>query len=834
MNAVMVSQVEAQTAFADGNQYTTYLFVDSAQMSYYDVSGGVSSEDIFVRVYLNILRKSDGSIGYPPERLDNIKEILDNAFNPHDIYFIYDCEEHFVDDDDLFFGGTSFHEPNYWACDWYGFPHHEDGIDIYLIHSHVSEGTYPYTLRGLGEGIPGTWFITKHRDENWEDYNIESEIIVQKMGHMFGLFRTGHGSQLNPLYFDPYPDPPPYSVKFDCDVLEWVRADPHECPEHAGNGAVCGDYIPDTDRSQYLLEDCDSDYACSNPPDPQDYQRYRRSPFECTSDPAYPEFEDINGVPYDNIPFYNFMSKSEPNCLNYFTQGQVDVMRNFLLTHPTLSNVTMTAQEVDEFCPCIEDDEVVISENTTISGDETMSGTVIVETGNRLTVTGTMRMLPGTSIFVERGAVLEIRGGLLTKRCEEMWSGVQVQGNSGKIQPDYPYTNLASDDAGVVLIRENGTIEWAINAVQTRDNRISWPAFPDYYGGVVDSEDGIFQNNKWGVGFMQYDFPNKSNFFRTFFFGNPDIPSRSGVSIWRCQDINFVRCHFEDFSEHGIHGINFHSWIHHYNAFINIPQAIKSESSFPFGSELIVGSHSTQHGSNYFLDNQYSIVAGGTNFALGLQVINNDISKSANYAFSQSANAGVRIVGPSIFDVTRNSIMHQSSGVWIHNTGLYHTDVRCNSIFASHPNTGANYGIYAALENRLFEFKYNTFEMEVCGPDVKLFGSATYPNVCRRDVGRAGDPARNCYTFEGNPQIITEGQTSEFDYWVPEEPEHPCQIPTDNLSDMGSNNYSLALTNEIDEPVCGEVSVPFNLDSAYQATLEELYHLGWDFGQSDT
>jgi len=249
-------QAQSQVPAAEGNQYETYLFVDSAQLSYYDVSGGVSSEDIFVRVYLNIVRKSDGSIGYPPERLDYIKEILDNSFNPHDIYFIYDCEEHFVDDDDLFFSGTSFNELNYRACDWFDFPHHEDGIDIYLIHSHWSQGTGdPTIFRGLGGGIPGTWFVTKNTDVSWDQFKIESEIIVQKMGHMFGLFRTGHGSQLNPFYFDPYPDPPPYSKKFDCDVLEWVQADPHECAEHSGNGGTCGDYISDTDRSHYLLEE---------------------------------------------------------------------------------------------------------------------------------------------------------------------------------------------------------------------------------------------------------------------------------------------------------------------------------------------------------------------------------------------------------------------------------------------------------------------------------------------------------------------------------------------------------------------------------------------------
>ena len=98
MCAMPFKQAQSQVPAAEGNQYETYLFVDSAQLSYYDVSGGVSSEDIYVRVYLNIVRKSDGSIGYPPERLDYIKEILDNSFNPHDIYFIYDCEEHFMDD----------------------------------------------------------------------------------------------------------------------------------------------------------------------------------------------------------------------------------------------------------------------------------------------------------------------------------------------------------------------------------------------------------------------------------------------------------------------------------------------------------------------------------------------------------------------------------------------------------------------------------------------------------------------------------------------------------------------------------------------------------------
>jgi hypothetical protein len=47
MTAMPFKQAQSQVPAADGNQYETYLFVDSAQLSYYDVSGGVSSEDIF-------------------------------------------------------------------------------------------------------------------------------------------------------------------------------------------------------------------------------------------------------------------------------------------------------------------------------------------------------------------------------------------------------------------------------------------------------------------------------------------------------------------------------------------------------------------------------------------------------------------------------------------------------------------------------------------------------------------------------------------------------------------------------------------------------------------
>ncbi|TVR86886.1 MAG: T9SS C-terminal target domain-containing protein [Saprospirales bacterium] len=515
------------------------------------------------------------------------------------------------------------------------------------------------------------------------------------------------------------------------------------------------------------------------------------------------------------------------SLLNEFEADNSEVFRN---TNLASINKPQRHEQDDLDCPEVKEGEFLITSDTVFSGVKTMSGTVVVETGNRLTVTGTMRMLPGTSIYVERGSVLEIRGGLLTKRCNEMWNGIQVQGNSEKEQPEYPYDSLEVDDAGVVLIRENGTIEWAVDAIKTLDDRFLWPENREYYGGVVDCENGIFQNNRRGVAFMQYDFPNKSNFLLSFFYGNPEIPSRVGVTIWRCSDINFQQCHFEDFSETGISGINFHSWIYNNNFFANIPEAIKSQATFPFGSHLKVGTYKSQHHPNVFENNQYSIVANGTDFGKSLEIVNNIITKTDHYNFSQSFNAGIRISGPSIFEVTNNFIQEQSIGVWIQNTGMYGTGLRCNFLASTRSDSRVNYGILAQLENRYFQFKYNSFDMNVNGPDVKFFGTPTYSDVCRFDIGAAGDPARNCFTFNGNPQIVTEGTTRTFRYWIPTETHAICQIPGDHLSDMGENNYNTRDTRILADIYCGEFSVPLNLDSAYYATLEELKSLGWKFG----
>ncbi len=150
-----------------------------------------------------------------------------------------------------------------------------------------------------------------------------------------------------------------------------------------------------------------------------------------------------------------------------------------------------------------------------------MNCDIIVKQGHSLTITGRVAMPDNSKIVVERGARLNIAGGVITSACGGMWEGIQVWGYKDKSQIDHDFP------PGAVVITENALIENARTAISTikTDNEVN---NEDYTGGILICSGSTFLNNIYAIRFYSY---------RNF---NPYNPGQELINV-----SNISKCNFE-------------------------------------------------------------------------------------------------------------------------------------------------------------------------------------------------------------------------------------------------------------------------------------------------
>ncbi|MFT5822610.1 MAG: hypothetical protein ACI8ZM_003866 [Crocinitomix sp.] len=245
-----------------------------------------SNYSFCVKVYVHVVRRSDGSGGQSDSDVAEAMGILDMDFNPYYIYFDWNNVT-YIDDTE------AFNNP---AGNWLSFADHEDGIDIYLFDDLV---VHPITGLGYGQttgvGDDSKLMLTGH----WYGPDstifplVTSRIISHEMGHVMFLWHTHHGT-----------------------VTE--GGDPDQCPElvNGSNSHICGDYITDSPADPGMgfnvdLETCE--WLGSG--------------------------TDSNGDPYDPDE-HNAMSYSQPYCMEYLTFKQSIRMKTALAAIPHLQLVS--------------------------------------------------------------------------------------------------------------------------------------------------------------------------------------------------------------------------------------------------------------------------------------------------------------------------------------------------------------------------------------------------------------------------------------------------------------------------------------------------------------
>lgn len=428
---------------------------------------------------------------------------------------------------------------------------------------------------------------------------------------------------------------------------------------------------------------------------------------------------------------------------------------------------SLSLSNVRQFVDCDQSYGVdrLVTTDETWDADMRLYNDVVVKTGGSLTVTCKLLMAENATITVERGAKLIIDGGTITSAntCKyEEWKGIYVWGNSKKQQPD-PLGKLASDDAGVVILKNNAIIEHSRTAISTSAPSIKWPQYADYYGGVIYAEGSNFINNTRAVEFMSYKYPNKSKFVNcTFKEDGVWRDNTTGVTIWDCHQISFEGNTFETLDMSGIMGIDFDANVLLGNTFKKLYYGIESYSTSPSVSKLKVD-------GNVFEDNFIDIASLATAKDEGLKISSNTF---------KSSPIGIIMQGPTAYDIRSNTFKNTSVGTMSYETGEYDNKIACNDY-------QVQYGIGFMGNNNHSQFLQNDFNSVF---DVVINATKNGNGAINKFQGDNNSSASNCFTTTGN-YITADKNTEWFFYFAPDKSNGPCYIPINNLTDGGSNNY---------------------------------------------
>ena len=188
---------------------------------------------------------------------------------------------------------------------------------------------------------------------------------------------------------------------------------------------------------------------------------------------------------------------------------------------------------------------VVISDDLTWGGVQQFEHDIIIESGNTLTLTGTIEMAGSKHIIVEPGARLKVDGGTITNSCEVFWGGIEVHGVSSLEQ--------TPANQGVVTLLNEATIENAEVAVALWEPG-NWAST----GGIIYATQSHFVNNRKSVEFVNYQnfnvlssetVGNVSYFRNTSFTWDDayfdDFPL-GHVTMYKVDGVRFTACSFTD------------------------------------------------------------------------------------------------------------------------------------------------------------------------------------------------------------------------------------------------------------------------------------------------
>lgn len=193
----------------------------------------------------------------------------------------------------------------------------------------------------------------------------------------------------------------------------------------------------------------------------------------------------------------NIMNGSGSGDHNYFTSDQLASFHRAL----SLLNVRKYVKD----CP-YSNYPLYVTSDEFWDFDFKIYSDIIIEQGYTLTINCKVILPTQARIIVEKGAKLIIDGGIVTTECEnEMWQGIEVQGNSSQHQ----YTVGGSCAQGTVILQNGAVIENAECGIKTINTNAASPASTT--GGIIQADNSTFRNCEKAVEFMRYSNHHPTN-----------------------------------------------------------------------------------------------------------------------------------------------------------------------------------------------------------------------------------------------------------------------------------------------------------------------------------
>ncbi len=742
-----------------------------------------------LRVYLHIVRNSDGSGGISVSDALDCLEVLNEDFEDHNISFFTDCDPDEIRNDDY---TTGYSDSD--LSDIFQEVLKHDGINIFFFPSNLNAGKFGYGTLPGDDDYPAASIVGSFKGS----YSGLTHIISHELGHVLGLYHTNDDLDIDIQgdCFENYPGEGTCGCSGSCAFDGDLICDTYPDPFPAGNyGSNC----------VYLPELIINGVA---------------SPIQTW---CYEEFP----IPDYTTPVTNIMALwqliTSGNCWAggefTFCQGlkMRKVVEEYGTTHGFLADPNPAFQTY-----------TISGPGTTYWTQENVNGIIYVASEAVLTITDrTICFTPESRIYVAKGGKLVVTNSTLRSQCADKWQGIEVHGNGAAVQITENGT-LDETTNGVVVIQNGSTIRDALTGVRcgallygyvapySKDKGL--PYFdPTLGGGYLKATESTFEENDIAVHFGPYDklFENQSIIEDcAFIYNGPPLEGNllaAGVKIVGTGEIDISGTSFSGQYMVGVDMLDGMVLIHDVCSF-NTPRGVDAYGTTPFAGWVDI--KGAPQALNTFVGKR-PIDVHALDMGVGTRIVYNSISNQFE---------GIVVSGPSSVNISRNQISStygSASGVWAINASLSNNgNVFCNTITQK-----TKQSIQCEEDNsQLLMFRNQLTVQEAVNPNLKFSAILNFGKIFKdqayKDPSSGNDlPVGNIFSTPAEKWISNSGEP--FKYYVPN------SDPNGNLVPPVLDNFTLDVkfTNP---PNCPSIPDPIGTpDEEERESLLELRDSLW-------